>query len=166
MQAQFTREVNIADLFESSRDRLLRYALSLCKTLDQADDLIQETFLRAMANAQTLAGMNEYQRDAWLKRVLRNRFFDGCRSRKRASDAAIEMIRRAKRPSSNAGLTELGDILDRVPDRFRSVFEKRYRFGMNSTEIGKDLGIPAATVRSHLHQGIQWLRSEMTRSTP
>ena len=166
MQAEHTREVNIADLFESSRDRLFRYALSLCKTIEQADDLIQETFLRAMANAQTLAGMNEYQRDAWLKRVLRNRFFDDCRARKRANDVAIEMIRHAKRPSGNTGLTEFGDILDRVPDRFRDVFEKRYRFGMNSTEIGRDLEIPAATVRSHLHQAIQWLRGEMTRSTP
>ena len=165
MQVEFPRGVDIADLFESSRDRLFRYALSLCKTLDQADDLVQETFLRAMANQQALAGMNEYQRDAWLKRVLRNRFFDGCRARKRANDAAVEMIRHAKRSPGDASLAELGDILDHVPDRFRNVFEKRYRFGMNSTEIGRDLGIPAATVRSHLHQGIQWLRGEMIRST-
>ncbi len=154
----------IADLFEASRDRLFRYALSLCKTLDRADDLIQETFLRAMRHAQTLTRMNEYQRDAWLKRVLRNRFFDEERSRKRANTAVVEMVRHARRPSDIARLADFNDILDRVPDRFRGVLEKRYRLGMNSSEIGKELGIPAATVRSHLHQGVRWLRGEMAKS--
>lgn len=156
---------DVADLFEQTRDSLLRYALSLCRRLDRADDLVQETFLRALRHAQTLASMNEFQRAAWLKRVLRNRFFDEQRSRKRAGAAVAELIRDATRPLSGAGLTRLSDILDRVPERYRRVLEMRYRLGMNSTEIGNELGIPAATVRSHLHQGIRWLRAQMAEST-
>ena len=153
--------LGIADLFEASRDRLFRYALSLSRRVDRADDLIQETFLRALQHAHTLERMNDYQRDAWLKKVLRNRYFDEERSRKRASAAVTEMIRHANRPSDTACLVEFGEILDRVPERHRVVLEKRYRLGMNSTEIGKELGIPAATVRSHLHQAIRWLRSHL-----
>jgi RNA polymerase sigma-70 factor (ECF subfamily) len=156
---------SIADLFEVSRDRLFRYALSLCKRLDRADDLVQETFLRALNHSQTLARMNEFQRDAWLKRVLRNHFFDEERSRKRANAAVVEMIRDAKRPSTIGGLVRFDEILDRVPERYRAMLERRYRLGMNSTEIGRELGIPAATVRSHLHQGIQWLRDRMAEPT-
>ena len=158
------RSAAIADLFENSQDRLFRYALSLCKTVDRADDLVQETFLRALRHSQTLRGMNAFQRDAWLKRVLRNRFFDEERSRKRASAAVVEMIRHARRPSGNENLADLNEILDRVPGQFRGVLEKRYRLGMNSSEIGEELGIPAATVRSHLHQAIRWLRAEMAKS--
>ena len=153
---------SIADLFEASRDRLFRYALSLCKRLDRADDLVQETFVRALQHWQTLARLNAYQRDAWLKRVLRNRFFDEERSRKRAAAEIAERIRHAKQPSDSAHLTDFNEILERVPERYRAVLEKRYRLGMNSTEIGKDMGIPAATVRSHLHQAIRWLRREMS----
>jgi len=155
---------SISDLFDLSRDRLFRYALSLCKRLDRADDLMQETFLRALSHSHTLASMNEFQRDAWLKRVLRNRFFDEERSRKRASAAVVEMIRHAHQPSGIAGLPDFDEMLERVPEQYRNVLEQRYLLGMNSTEIGRELGIPAATVRSHLHQGIQWLRDRMTES--
>ncbi len=154
---------NIADLFEHSKDRLFRYALGLCKSIDRADDLVQETFLRALRHSQTLAGLNGFQRDAWLKRVLRNRFLDEERSRKRTDAAIVQMIRHAKRPSDRRGLIRFDEILDRVPERYRGVLERRYRLGMNSTEIGRELGMPAATVRSHIHQGIQWLRRQMAK---
>jgi len=152
---------SIADLFEEAKDRLFRYALSLCKTVDRADDLVQEAFLRALQHRRTLERMNRYQRDAWLKRVVRNRFFDEERSKKRARAAIVEMIRHAKQPAGNENLLAFSEILDRVPAKYRGILEKRYRLGMNSREIGDELGIPAATVRSHLHQGIQWLRSEL-----
>ena len=155
---------SVAGLFEGSKDRLFRYALSLSKTVDRADDLVQETFLRALQHARTLGRMNAFQRDAWLKRVLRNRFFDEERSRKRANAALVERMRHAKRPSGTENLTNFDDILERIPEQYRGVLEKRYRLGMNSTEIGRELGIPAATVRSHLHQGIRWLRGEMAKS--
>lgn len=164
MQGGKNQAPSIAELFEISRDRLFRYALSLGKTVDRADDLVQETFLRALRHPQTLARMNDFQRDAWLKRVLRNRFFDEERSRKRANGAIIEMIQHARRPSGNENLTDLNDILDRAPPRYRGVLEKKYRLGMSSTEIGTELGIPAATVRSHLHQAIRWLRNQMADS--
>ena len=162
MDVRQSRSTDIANLFETSRDRLFRYALSLCKRLDRADDLVQETFVRALQHSQTLARLNAYQRDAWLKRVLRNRFFDEERSRKRAAAEIAERIRHAKQPSDVAQLATLADILDRVPERFREILEKRYRLGMNSTEIGREMGIPSATVRSHLHQAIGWLRREMS----
>ena len=164
MEGEKSQAPSIADLFEASRDRLFRYALSLGKTVDRADDLVQETFLRALRHPQTLARMNDFQRDAWLKRVLRNRFFDEERSRKRANAAIVEMIRHAKRPSHDACLTDFNEILDRVPEQYRDVLEKRYRLGMNSKEIGEELGIPAATVRSHIHHAIRWLRGRMAES--
>jgi len=155
---------SIADLFEASRDRLFRYALGLCKSIDRADDLVQETFVRALQHSQTLARLNGFQRDAWLKRVLRNRFFDEERSRKRAAAEIVERIRHAQRPSVATCQADFNEILDRVPARYRDVLEKRYRLGMNSSEIGKELGLPAATVRSHLHQAVRWLRGEMAKS--
>ncbi len=164
MYTQDLQSSSIADFFEVSRDRLFRYALTLCKRFDRADDLVQETFLRALEHSHTLARMNKFQRDAWLKRVLRNRFFDEERLRKRTNAAVVEMIRHAKRPSGIAGLTNFDEILDQVPAQYRDVIEKRYRLGMNSTEIGEELGMPAATVRSHLHQGIRWLRDRMAES--
>ena len=164
MRTGASQGMSIADLFESSREQLFRYGLSLSKTVDRADDLVQETFLRAMANAEKLEHMNEYQRDAWLKRVLRNRFFDEQRKQRRASAAALEGIRHARRSAGELSLIDLDLLLDRVPGQFRETVEKRYRFGMNSSEIGTQLGIPPATVRSHLRLAINQLRREMEQS--
>jgi RNA polymerase sigma-70 factor (ECF subfamily) len=152
----------ISDLCETSREGLFRYALRLCGTVDRADDLVQETFLRALQHSTTLLRMNPFQRDAWLKRVLRNRFFDEQRAAKRANALLVEAIREARRPVTAPAAADLGDILDRIPDRFREVVERRFRLGMTSREISQELGIPAATVRSHLRQAILWLRREMS----
>ena len=51
------------------------------------------------------------------------------------------------------------DLLDGVPDGDRDLLDRRYVLGMNSREIGDDLGVPAATVRSRLHLAIKRLRS-------
>ena len=50
-------------------------------------------------------------------------------------------------------------VLDDVPRRYRELLRKRYELCMTSTEIGQELGIPPATVRSRLRLAIQWLRS-------
>jgi len=161
---QPTQLVN--DLFGASRERLFRYAMSLCGQIDRAEDLVQEAFLRALQHAHTLASLRDAQRHAWLKSVVRNRYFDEERAHKRARAMLTELLREARRPTGTEHLPELDRILEQVPDKYRTVLEKRYRLGMNSTEIGKELGIPPATVRSHLHQAIRCLRDRTSSSAP
>ena len=51
------------------------------------------------------------------------------------------------------------DPFDLVPEADRQLVEMRYRLGLSSREIAQDLNIPAATVRSRLHQAIKRLRA-------
>ena len=53
-------------------------------------------------------------------------------------------------------------IFDLIPDRYRDLIEKRYVLGMNSTEIGHELGVPPATIRSRLRLAINWLREHQS----
>jgi RNA polymerase sigma-70 factor (ECF subfamily) len=53
-------------------------------------------------------------------------------------------------------------LFDHIPDRYQDLIEKRYVLGMNSTEIGRVLGVPPATVRSRLRHAIQWLREHQS----
>jgi integrase len=58
------------------------FALSLCRNGDQADDLVQDTLLKAWTNLASFEpGTNML---AWLCTILRNRFYSDCRSRRRA----------------------------------------------------------------------------------
>jgi len=155
---------NLSDQLEASQNSLFRYAMSLCKTVDRADDLMQETFLRALSHASTLSRLNEHQRDAWLKRVLRNRFFDEERARRRAADRFAQLVRQAQREEIVTPPCAFDDLVEQLPRPLREVVERRYRLGMTSSEIGETLGIPAATVRTRLRQAILRLRMQL-RST-
>ena len=139
--------------------------MSLCGSIAQSDDLIQETFVRALSHTSTVSRLNPFQREAWLKRVLRNRFFDECRSVKRKQSLLTTMESQLRRDTATPALPDLDDILTEVSDDIASLLEMRFRFGMNSTEIGRQLGIPAATVRSRLSRSLRTLRSLITRST-
>jgi RNA polymerase sigma-70 factor (ECF subfamily) len=156
--------VNIADLYEAYREGLTRYAISLSRSLDRADDLVQETFVRALRYSEELQHMNRYQQEAWLKRVLRNRFFDEERARKRRGILIQRLVSDQHRQGGEAPLPEFDALLDLVPLEYRAVFEMRYRLGMNSAEVARDLDIAAGTVRYWLHQSIQCLRVQISHT--
>ena len=139
--------------------------MSLCGSIDQSDDLIQETFIRALTHSATVNRLNRFQREAWLKRVLRNRFFDECRSAQRKRALLATMESQLRRDTASPALPDLDDILLEVPNAEAILLEMRFRMGMNSTEIGAQLGVPAATVRSRLSRSLRALHSLITRST-
>ncbi|MBU1050557.1 RNA polymerase sigma factor [Candidatus Bipolaricaulota bacterium] len=156
--------MNIANLYEEYSDRLTRYAISLSRSLDRADDLVQETFVRALEHSGDLLRMNRYQQEAWLKRVLRNRFFDEERANRRKQQLAQRLASHMLRQDSAGTLPDFDAVLDLIPLEHQQVFEKRFRLGMNSTEISQDLGISAGTVRYWLHQSIQCLRVAISQA--
>lgn len=156
--------MNVADLYEEYRDGLTRYAISLSRSLDRADDLVQETFVRALTHSGDLLSLNRYQQEAWLKRVLRNRFFDEERTRRRKKQLVQRLTSHMRRQDSGFVLPDFDAVLDLVPPEHRDIFEKRYRFGMNSTEIAHDLSVSAGTIRYKLHQSIQSLRAQISQA--
>jgi len=155
----------VAELYEEHREKLTRYGISLSRSLDRADDLVQETFVRAMRHQDTLQRMNRFQQEAWLKRVLRNRFYDEERSRKRKRHLVHYLISDQQRQGTGATLPEFETLLNLVPQEHQDIFEKRFRLGMNSTEIAREQNIAAGTVRYRLHQSIQCLRAQLSQTS-
>ena len=157
--------MNVAELYEERREGLTRYAISLSRSLDRADDLVQETFVRALSHTGDLQSMNQHQQEAWLKRVLRNRFYDEERTRRRTRLLVQRLISDRHRQENCLSLPEFDSVLELVPLEHQDVFEKRYQQGMTSAEIARDLNVPAGTVRYWLHQSIQCLRTQVSQAT-
>src|ERR1700751_5917751 len=66
--------------------RLRAFALSLCRSADRADDLVQETLVRACHNIESFRpGSNM---NAWLTTILRNHFYSEHRRRSREVEDA------------------------------------------------------------------------------
>ena len=151
-------ELTIAELYEEYDDRLRRYATSLARDADRAEDLVQETFIRAMAHLPLLNRLKPYQRRAWLYRVLKNRFIDEQRARLR-EQALMEQLAQDTEGFSASTVALSLAWFDQIPERYRDVLYKRYLLAMTSKEIGRELGVPAATVRSRLYLARKWMRA-------
>ena len=155
--------MTIADIYETFEEELHRYAICLSRDADQADDLVQETFIRAMANLELLDQLNPHQRRAWLYRVLKNLFLDAQNRRRRERAVAEQLTQEAQFASHPGGEMGSRDLFQQIPERYQELLQKRYILSMTSEEIGQELGIPAATVRSRLHLAIKWLRANKSR---
>ena len=152
-------DLTIRDLYDEYEARLHRYAVNLARDHDRADDLVQETLIRAMGNLTLLRQLNRYQRQAWMYRVLKNLFIDQERSRQRQAVMVERLTRQAELDSAPAAAMLAREVMELVPERYREVLYKRYILGQTSEEMGRELGIPAATIRSRLYLARKWLRT-------
>jgi DNA-directed RNA polymerase specialized sigma24 family protein len=76
-------DTTITGLYEEYEVRLRYFAINLTGDPDRAEDLVQETFIRALANSRVLEQLNQHQKRAWLYRTLKNCFIDEQRVDKR-----------------------------------------------------------------------------------
>lgn len=155
--------MTLTDLYETFENRLRRYAIRLARDSYQADDLVQETFIRAMGHLELLKQLNKPQREAWLCQTLKHLFFDNQRARQREQLLAEQLSQQTRITSNPLSEVEFQDLLNHIPDCYRELLHKRYVLGMTSREIAQELSIPPATVRSRLHIAIKWLRANKSR---
>ncbi len=154
--------LDIARLFDEYESRLHRYAHRLTRDDAAASDLVQETFVRAMSNMNQLQSMNPHQRQAWMYKVLKNRFLDQYRSRQREQALMQRLADLTEEPYDLATNLTVQGAMERVPEIYREVLHMRYALDMSSEQIGMKLGIPSATVRSRLHLAMKWLRTHQS----
>ncbi len=142
------------------RDALYGHALSLTRNADEAEDLVQETTLRA------LRGFESFRADgpvrAWLLTILRNLFINGYRARARAphpvSLDALEnpdpIVPTEPGPErqvfSRLENEALARAVANLAPEYREVLVLSDMRGMSYQEISEQLGIPVGTVRSRL----------------
>jgi RNA polymerase sigma-70 factor (ECF subfamily) len=159
--------VTFDELYGEHASGLRRYAISLAKDADRADDLAQETLIRASTHMALLADLNPYQRRAWLNRTCKNLFLDELRSLRRREALTTQLTAETAQAQEFAGPLAAGSLvhaaLELAPERYRTVLFQHYVLGMTGEEIARGLGVPAATVRSRLHLAVKWLRSHSSR---
>jgi RNA polymerase sigma-70 factor (ECF subfamily) len=145
------------DLFRSS---LLGYARTLVRDSFAAEDLVQETFFRAVKHQGEFAGYGLYQKRAWLYRVLKNVFLDDLRHNSRENRyVEQEGHDSAARVSHPIGVG-FSEWLEGMTEKEQELLHQHFVLRMSSDEIGAELHIPAATVRARLHLAIKKLRKQ------
>ena len=139
-----------------------RTAVRLAGRTYDAEDLAQDTFLRAWRSRHTFQpGTNA---KAWLLRILHNMNIDRFRARRRMVPTVSELcglgsaIPMSDTPESLvlAGLmeAEVFEALRGLPERFRTCLILADLHGRSHAEIAKGLGVPLGTVMSRLFRAL------------
>ncbi|HZA53536.1 MAG TPA: sigma-70 family RNA polymerase sigma factor [Candidatus Udaeobacter sp.] len=146
-------------------DHLFRVAFHLAKDPADAEDLVQETFVRALAAREQFdPGTNM---KAWLTKILHNFFFDHYRQKKRWLSADEEPRSKSESwqrlPDLNPGPEthvlrkeldeQVTQALRKIPEEFRAPIVLVDMGDFSYEEVAAILSCPIGTIRSRLSRG-------------
>jgi RNA polymerase sigma factor (sigma-70 family) len=157
------------DLIEREIPRLRRYARALTRSADRADDLVQETLLRAVAKAHLWQQGTDIR--AWLFTIMHNQYVNMVRRAIR-EEATIDIEQMSSSlvattdPTASRQLRELERALGRLPGDQREVILLVGLEGLSYEAAAQILGVPVGTVRSRLSRGRDALRRLMDLEGP
>lgn len=162
-------------LFEEWGDRLYGLALRLLRDPAAAEDVVQESFLKLMANAERIEGRARLA--TWLYRVVYNACIDRLREQKRlvpvpddADEAAVpmpsvlvdfrlspeEMLRDAQTREA------LEEAIASLSPTLRAAFLLRDVEGLTTAEAAEALSVTEANLKVRLHRARLALRERLS----
>jgi len=153
-------------LVEQEIPRLRRYARALTRATDRADDLVQDTLVRALTKLHLWQPGTDIR--AWLFTIMHHQYVNAVR--REAHEAATVDIEHISStlvattdPTAKRQLVELDRALARLPAEQREVLLLVGLEGMDYESVAQILGVPIGTVRSRLSRGRERLRELMGR---
>ena len=169
MQIEMNRTASATEVrrgLSALRPELYARALRLTRSPSQADDVVQETMLRALRfEEQYRAGTNL---KAWVGQVLMSVFLTQCRRSKRErraldnlthdpcawlkKDAPKPMASLSKRPAA---------ALERLPEGYRTAVQLVDIDDLSYREAAERLEVPVGTIMSRLHRGRKLLAADL-----
>jgi RNA polymerase sigma-70 factor (ECF subfamily) len=153
--------------------RLFRVARAILKDEHEAEDALQDAYVKAFAGIGEFEGRS--QLSTWLVRIVVNESLGRLR-RRRVTEQLTEMIEMSpNRPQDVSGWIAVADdpekataradirrlleaAIDALPEVFRTVFLLRAVEQMSVEETAASLGIPEATVKTRFHRARRQLR--------
>jgi RNA polymerase sigma-70 factor (ECF subfamily) len=155
------RRHNYADQIELHRGELRAHCMRILRSREDAEDALQETFLRAWRSIHQYEGRGSLR--SWLYTIATNASLDQMRWRDRPvipaddADAASAEDHVERRES----LRRLIRAAGRLTERQRAVFAHRYLFGLSAEETAEALGVTIASVNSAMQRARSGLREEL-----
>ena len=151
-----THSNRLEELADKHGNTLFRAALAILGDPQEAEDAVQDAFLRYLEKRPELRD-GEHEK-AWLLKVTANRCKSVLRTRRR--HPAVELLDVYPAPDTDS--RELVEAILALPANQRAAVHLHYYEGYTSEEIGRILGQRPGTVRSHLSRARDALRRYLT----
>ena len=148
---------------EEMRPRLFKVAYSWCHAADVADDLVQDTVIKAMRNANSLRDINKMK--SWLFTILANCWRDHLRRQKPTDNIDECIFTDDDSPELAQERQNITDIVQQavatLPQGQRQVLSLVDLEGFSYAEVAEIVGIPAGTVMSRLNRARKALSEQL-----
>lgn len=161
-------------IMQAHNRKLYRIARSIVRNNSDAEDVLQEAYVRAFTHFQDFRG--DATLTTWLARIVINealgRLRKSRRQRKLTEAHQAEIITfplnsNSSDPEKTMAQRQILDLVERLtdhlPDVYRSVFVLRVIEGLNNEETASLLGLKPETVRTRLHRARHLLKEQLER---
>ena len=147
---------------------LRKFALSLCGTIDGADDLVQETLLRALIHIDSFQPGTNLA--AWLVTILRNLFREQHRKRRREVEDVdghyAEMLKTEPEQTARVEFGEFRAALAKLPPEQRQALILVGASDLSYDEAAAECDCPAGTIKSRTHRARERLADMLAVDAP
>ena len=154
-------------IYQHYNRKIYHYILSVVKSPQLAEDLLQEVFLKIWEGRDHLPGVRNF--GAFLFTTARNHAINILRSATRSQTVMSEILHHAPTPAFDDEILSrdyerfIQKALLNLPPRTREVYRKCKEQGLTYEEVARELGISGNAVKRHVINSIKVLRQAATR---
>ena len=149
--------MKLFEIYHHQGEDFFRFALSLTRHKEDAEDLVQQAYIKALNQLELFEVMEKAQIKGWFFTAIKNQFIDHYRRSKRFPKVPFngQMMENYSDPAGEVSTErkvleklEAKEVLEKLPKELKTLVIYRYYLGYNTREISELFGINPSTLRS------------------
>jgi len=173
LQAKEGHEDAFRKIYKNHRERIYRLAYRYTRSIQDAEDIMQETFIKAFKSIQMFKNFNNSSFTAWLNRICINCAINYLRKMKRRkmnqvyslSEMVIEPESQDVSPETSAQTEQILRLIQRAIQKLspkqRIIFDMRYAQHWNIKEIAQTMDCSESNIKTQLFRSVAKLRKQL-----
>ncbi len=157
-----TTEINY--IWKEYHDQLLDFIRKRVKDHADADDILQEVFIKILSKIDTLKESDKLKN--WLFQITRNTIIDHYRQQQKGKniESSLNFFEDDQDENTSMKAAEgwIGLYIDGLPDNYRDAVIMSELNGLSINEIAKNLDLSYTNARARVHRGRQALKKNLT----
>jgi RNA polymerase sigma-70 factor (ECF subfamily) len=153
-------------LYNQYAARMLSVCLRYVADKSEAEDILQESFLKVLKNIKEYSGKGHFE--GWMRKIVVNTAITHFHKAKKhyyheeIDDVSEGELEFSLSPDKEYDAKELHRLLTKMPEGYRVIFNLYAVEGYKHREIAEQLKIDESTSKSQYLRAKKWLRKEMT----
>ena len=172
LQARQGDEKAFRQLFHNNKESVFRLAYRYTRSQEDAEDIMQETFIKAFKNIKKFDNKNETSFSGWINRISINCSINHLRRNKSRKMDEMDSLSKlqdkliTKNPSEetteiNFNLSKIKNALQKLTHKQRIIFDMRFSQQMKIREIAEIMKCSDSNVKTQLFRTFAKLRKQL-----